>query len=164
LLFFYACFFKREFISGNLLVAYAAASTFIYGGIVTGNLRQSLVIAIYAFFYTFLREIIKDMEDREADMQNGARTLAIRWRKSSVMILFLVTVLIMIVSSGILYMKMFLNNSILVMLFFGVILPLLMFYRILSSDNQEKTYKNISQLMKFDMFLLLIIFVIGDKL
>ena len=164
LLYLYARYFKREFVSGNIVVAYTAASTFIYGGVVTGNLEQSLMIAVYAFLYTLLREIIKDMEDRDADAQNGAKTLAIRWQKSSVINLFLIAVVIIILLSGFLYMDLRINNSVLVLLMFFVILPLMIFYRILKATNKENIYRRISQLMKFDMFILLLIFAIGNKI
>lgn len=164
LLYLYARYFKREFVSGNIVVAYTAASTFVYGGVVTGNLEQSLIIAVYAFLYTLMREIIKDMEDRDADAQNGAKTLAIRWQKNSVINLFLVAVVIIILLSGFLYMDMRINNSVLVLLMFFVILPLMIFYRILKTTNKENIYRRISQLMKLDMFILLLIFIIGNNI
>lgn len=163
-LFLYAGIFKRAFVSGNLLVSYAAASTFVYGAIVTDNLSQSLIIAFFAFLYTFLREIIKDMEDRRGDQLTGAHTLALSWKKSQVLALFLVTVMLMIAGCGIFFMKQLIDYPVFALLMFFVILPLLIFYRILSTLENETVYRKISRLMKFDMLILLVIFIIGNKL
>ena len=161
-LFLYARFFKREFIIGNILVAYASASCFLYGGIAGRNIHNSLIIAFFAFFYTFLREIVKDMEDEEGDRESGASTIAIKWEKRKVMQLCLVPVLAIIAFTAYLYLVQNLANSLFILLMFFVILPLLVFYLILASQDKVIIYKKISQLMKLDMFILLIIFSIGS--
>ncbi len=78
LLFFYARQLKTSFLLGNLSVAYASASTFVYGGIVAGNLENVWLIAAYAFIYTLIRELVKDLEDIEGDSLIKANTFAIK--------------------------------------------------------------------------------------
>lgn len=163
-LFLYARYFKREFITGNLLVAYASASCFIFGGIAGSNLANSLVIAFFAFFYTFLREVVKDLEDVKGDMAAGASTLAIRWAKSKVIKLCLIPVLAIIGFTAYLFLIRGMENSLFVLLLFFVILPLLVFYRIIATRNEEQIYHKVADLMKLDMFVLLIIFSIGKFL
>ncbi|MDP8220134.1 MAG: geranylgeranylglycerol-phosphate geranylgeranyltransferase [Candidatus Stygibacter frigidus] len=160
-LFLYARFFKREFIIGNFLVAYTSASCFIFGGIAGKNIANSLIIAFFAFFYTFLREIVKDLEDIKGDSQAGASTIAVRWEKSKVMNLCLIPVLAIISFTAYLFIWKGLGNSQFILLLFFVILPLLIFFRILSTRNRVKIYNQISRLMKLDMLVLLIIFAIG---
>lgn len=161
LLFLYASIFKRQVITGNLLVAYASGSAFIYGGVITDNLSNSLIIAVFAFFYTFLREIVKAMEDKKGDQENGAITVAVCWQKRSVLLLCLVPLIGMIFFMLYLYINMLLQRSQFVLLSFFVVLPLLVFYQILVKQDTEKSYRLISQMMKLDMLLLLIIFSIG---
>lgn len=162
LLFLYALIFKKRFLSGNILVAWAAASSFIYGGYANLNVENSLIIASFAFLYTMLREIVKDLEDKEADMQNGATTLAVKGSKKLVLAVFLIIMILIILISGYFYMHLMIEKTILVLLMFFVVLPLLIFYRILMRDVTEKTYRNISKYMKIDMLILLIIFGAGN--
>ena len=163
-LFLYARFFKREFIIGNLLVAYASASCFIFGGIAGKNIENSLIIAFFAFFYTFLREVVKDMEDIKGDRQAGASTIAVRWKKSKIMNICLIPVLAIISFTTYLYILEDMGNSQLILLLFFVILPLLIFFRILATQNKIEIYNQISRLMKLDMLILLIIFAIGSHI
>jgi len=160
-LFLYARFFKREFIVGNLLVAYASASCFIFGGIAGKNIENSLIIAFFAFFYTFLREIVKDLEDIKGDSLAGASTIAIRWEKKKVVSICLIPVLAIIAFTSYLFILKSLANSQFILLLFFVILPLLIFYRIIASQSKVEIYNKISRLMKLDMLVLLIIFAIG---
>jgi geranylgeranylglycerol-phosphate geranylgeranyltransferase len=164
LLFLYARYFKREFIIGNILVAYASASCFIFGGIAVGNLANSFIVAFFAFFYTFLREIVKDLEDIKGDKIEGASTIAIRWEKGRIIRLCLIPVLAIIGFTAYLFLVRNMANSLFVLLVFFVVLPLLIFYRIIASRSEEKIYNIISKLMKLDMFVLLIIFSIGKFL
>jgi len=77
LTFLYASHFKRQPIWGNVVVSLSTAAAFIYGGIAVNNYREAIYPAIFAFFFHFGREIIKDMEDIEGDRAMGARTLPI---------------------------------------------------------------------------------------
>ncbi|MCF7912771.1 MAG: geranylgeranylglycerol-phosphate geranylgeranyltransferase [Candidatus Cloacimonetes bacterium] len=163
-LFLYALFFKREFITGNLLVAYASASCFIFGGIAGGNFSNSLIIAFFAFFYTFLREIVKDLEDVKGDSLAGASTLAIRWEKGKVLRLCLIPVLAITGFTAYLFITEGISDALFILLLFFVVMPMLVFYRIVVSRNEEKIYHNVSKLMKLDMFVLLIIFSLGKFL
>lgn len=71
----YASYFKRQPLSGNAVVSLSTAAAFIYGGIAVNNFAETIYPAIFAFFFHFGREIIKDMEDMEGDKAAGARTL-----------------------------------------------------------------------------------------
>jgi len=53
------------------------------------------IYAIFAFFMTLVREIIKDMEDLKGDHTFGCKTLPIVWglRKTKVLLYFLLAIL-----------------------------------------------------------------------
>ncbi|HEV2429031.1 MAG TPA: geranylgeranylglycerol-phosphate geranylgeranyltransferase [Thermoplasmata archaeon] len=72
-LFAYEFRFKREGLSGNLLVGYLTAAVFLYGGAAVGSVLLSTPFAVMAFGATLSREVIKDMEDAEGDIDR--RTL-----------------------------------------------------------------------------------------
>lgn len=52
LLYMYAKSLKTQPVVGNLTVAYAAASVFIFGGFANGNLASSLSLAYFSFFHS----------------------------------------------------------------------------------------------------------------
>jgi 4-hydroxybenzoate polyprenyltransferase len=80
LLWLYSNALKREPFIGNLLVAtLTGASIFIIQLLYPGWIATISVYALFAFFLTLVREIIKDMEDLRGDNTFGCRTLPIIW-------------------------------------------------------------------------------------
>ncbi len=93
---FYAHTFKKQLIVGNFMISLCAAFVFILmalyesGGntansansanalyIKSGITIAAIVYGLFAFFTTFLREIIKDIEDKEGDEQYNCKTIPI---------------------------------------------------------------------------------------
>ena len=98
LLWFYSASYKRQFIIGNLVIAFNAAITVLVVGICQLAFLQTeygkLVFetpipmhfyswiggfAVFSFFCTWIREIIKDMEDELGDREMECRTMPIKW-------------------------------------------------------------------------------------
>lgn len=75
----YAAWLKRTVLSGNIAVAYLAASVFLFGGAFAGieGLVRNIPLATITFLATIAREILKDAEDVDGDAAGGARTLPI---------------------------------------------------------------------------------------
>ncbi len=69
----YEFFGKAEGVGGNLLVALLTGGVFLYGGAAVGATLVVIPFAAMAFLATLSREIIKDMEDAEGDVDR--RTL-----------------------------------------------------------------------------------------
>lgn len=65
--------FKSQGLPGNALVALLTAAVFLYGGATTDRLVVDVPFAVMAFGATLSRELIKDMEDAEGDVDR--RTL-----------------------------------------------------------------------------------------
>ena len=87
LLWFYSTTYKRQYLTGNITVALLTSRTIISLYIYEPAMRlpaASLpvwVLAVYAFFafmLTWIRELIKDMEDLEGDAAGGCVTIPIR--------------------------------------------------------------------------------------
>lgn len=163
LLFYYARNFKLKFLIGNLIVSYTAASTFIFGAICTDNLKNIFPVAVMAFLYTLIREMIKDAEDIEGDRKFGARTLAVSLgRKTSILLtllpaLALIAFFYLIFQQGLILLNTFLLLNITVSLPLFIILRQL----IINSHSQRK-FQLASRLIKLDMLILLIIIWIGQ--
>jgi 4-hydroxybenzoate polyprenyltransferase len=94
LLWWYSNDLKRHPFVGNVVVSLMTgiAVMMVDGLYETGNLLI-LVYAVFAFFMTLIREIIKDMEDLKGDHTFGCRTLPIVWgfRKTKILVYSILT-------------------------------------------------------------------------
>ena len=98
LLWFYSASYKRQFIVGNIVVSFLAAISVLvvainqlaalqgeYGKLIfeTSIPHQIYAwiggFALFAFLSTWIREIIKDMEDEKGDREMECRTMPIKW-------------------------------------------------------------------------------------
>ena len=79
LLYLYSYLLKRTVLWGNVTVALVSGLAFVYGGLAVGRIREAFVVGIFAFFFHWGREIIKDVEDMEGDQSAGIGTLPIRY-------------------------------------------------------------------------------------
>jgi len=99
LLWFYSTDFKRQYVAGNIVVALLTAFTVLALILYEPAMRQQigqpafgetsldyldvnpayvlLVYAFFAFMLTWIREIVKDMEDVAGDAANNCRTMPI---------------------------------------------------------------------------------------
>jgi geranylgeranylglycerol-phosphate geranylgeranyltransferase len=85
----YGKYSKKLLLVSNFGVSYLVASIFVFGALapaglnITGKQVEILIIlTACAFFMTFSREIIKDIEDMEGDRANYAVTLATHFGKN----------------------------------------------------------------------------------
>jgi 4-hydroxybenzoate polyprenyltransferase len=89
LLWWYSNSLKRQPFIGNLVVAVLTSISILLINILyyTDNLLV-IIYALFAFFMTLIREILKDMEDLRGDNTFGCKTLPIVWgiRKTKAMI------------------------------------------------------------------------------
>ena len=99
LLWFYSASYKRQFLVGNLIVSLSSALSVLIVGVLavallklqySNELLQQTPVpskvygwiggfAGFAFLLTWIREIIKDMEDAEGDREMECRTMPIKW-------------------------------------------------------------------------------------
>ncbi|MFD1569166.1 geranylgeranylglycerol-phosphate geranylgeranyltransferase [Halorubrum laminariae] len=73
----YTTVFKGTPGLGNVLVSYLVGSTFLFGGAAVGRPTAVVVLALLAGLSTFVREVIKDVEDIAGDRKEGLSTLPI---------------------------------------------------------------------------------------
>lgn len=158
ILFFYAKTFKMKILTGNLLVAYSAGSAFVYGGLVNDNLSNSLILAFYAFFYTLIREFIKDAEDISGDSKYNARTLAIVLGKKKIVLISFIPFFAITVYTLFLFYTHSVSLFTFIALILFVVVPLFLFLLYLTKKTGKANFSAISTYMKVDMLVLLIIF------
>ncbi len=158
LMFYYAKSLKKKFLFGNLVVAYAAGSAFIFGAISNSNLKNVFVVSIVAFLYTLVREIVKDMEDVEGDIKENSSTLPIILGKKAAAQLTIIPILIIFFFLNYKFIFHGLNIYKIVINPFNYIvtLPLLILFLLYSNNLKAKFLHKISLIMKLDMLLYLV--------
>ncbi|MBN1949162.1 MAG: geranylgeranylglycerol-phosphate geranylgeranyltransferase [Candidatus Cloacimonetes bacterium] len=163
MLFYYARYFKLRLLSGNLIVSYTAASTFIFGAICADNLINIIPVAVMAFLYTLIREIIKDAEDIEGDRKFGARTLAVRLERKTSILLTLLPALALTAFFFLIFHRGLINLYAYLLLTIFVSLPLLIILvQLIRNCHSQEKFQLASRLIKLDMLILLIIIWIGQ--
>ncbi|QLH74509.1 MAG: UbiA family prenyltransferase [Methanomassiliicoccales archaeon] len=75
---------KKAGLSGNLTIALLTAMLFLLGGTVVDKLDRTYVLAVLAGLATLGREIIKDIEDMEADFDRNTLPKRIGKRSASI--------------------------------------------------------------------------------
>lgn len=173
MLWFYSASYKRQFLIGNLVVAFnAAVSVFIvgiaqlaflektYGKLIfetplPGQLYMWIGgFGLFAFLTTWIREIIKDMEDEAGDREMECRTMPIKWGKMATT--WFATVLIILTSALLLYFSVsvpFDGTLTLRYVLPGIILPLAMLLYLLFSAKVPADYHQASSLTKLIMLI-----------
>jgi len=68
LILFYELHFKNRGFVGNVIISLLVGFLFIFGGSVVKSYDLNLMIAFMAFFATLSREIVKDIQDIEGDV------------------------------------------------------------------------------------------------
>ena len=160
-LFFYAKSFKMKFLSGNLAVAYASASTFIFGALVANNLKNVIAISIVAFLFTLIREFIKDVQDYKGDKDFGAHTMAVVLGQKSMIKYSIGVLFAMAVFIGYAYFIKMISLPILIAHSILVLLPVFLILKDLSKKMDERSFSVVSHFFKFDMIVVILIFYFG---
>ena len=189
LLWFYSASYKRMFLVGNLVVAFASAIVPLLVAIANADylhhlyqnaLAYSPIIgelyvwtggfAAFAFLLTWVREIVKDIEDIEGDREMECRTLPIVWGDKVAKII--ATILLVVIATLIVYIlfavlpfshewKSLPTRYVV----FGLIVPILCSIILLWAANNRTEYHRVQTIIKFAMFMgMLFSYVIATNL
>ncbi len=148
----YSRWWKRQPIIGNVVVSIMIAVAFLYGAAAFGNIRAALPPAYMGLLYTWGREIIKDLEDKEADAAAQARTLPILLGESRTKIFTTLLFLLLIFGVFIPYVLNIYNMVYLLLVLVGVNPPILYIIIRLWNAGTAAEYRHLSQVLKADMF------------
>lgn len=176
LLWFYSTHFKRQFIVGNVVVAlltaftiivllvYAPGAAFnidIYPVIISINDVIQLInpvwmligYAFFAFMTTWMREIVKDMEDYKGDAEEGCVTMPIKMGLQFSARFTQVLGVITILTLGFVCWYLFVHQFILIGSYFiaAIIAPLIWWCFYLSKANTVQHYGAASKWLKVIM-------------
>jgi len=147
----YNMWLKRIPLLGNAVIGMLTASTFVYGGLPIGHIREMLYPALFAFAVNFIRELVKDIEDIEGDRAIGISTypavagVVAAERLAAVLAFFLAA------STSIPYTTGEYGGMYIVLVFLLADAPLVYSAIILLRNPGEKLIKKISILLKVSM-------------
>lgn len=175
LLWFYSASYKRQFLIGNLIVSLTSALSIIIVGILTVALLAKIYssqllnqtpvpsqvyawiggFSGFAFLLTWIREIIKDLEDIEGDKELECRTMPIKWGTTRSKFVVLTLILITIVSLYFIGLKIidFEGSFTLKYISFGLVLPLVFLSFTLFKSKNKEDFHQTSNFSKIIMLL-----------
>lgn len=189
LLWFYSASYKRMFLVGNLVVAFASAIVPLLVAIANADYLHHLYqnalayspivgelyvwtggFAAFAFLLTWVREIVKDIEDIEGDLEMECRTLPIVWGDKVANII--ATILLVVIATLIVYILFALlpfshewKSLPTRYVVFGLIVPVLCSIVLLWAANSRTEYHRVQTIIKFAMFMgMLFSYVIATNL
>jgi len=175
LLWWYSTQFKRQYITGNIVVSLLTALTIIVLGVYEPVLHREMglaffaadkmsrhtslpvwvlgVYAYFAFMLTWMREIVKDMEDYKGDAEEGCVTMPVKkglqYSKRFTGCLELLVLaplavsLFVLLSYNYLYLAAYIG--------FLLIMPLVVWWFIFSKNNTVESYHKASSGLKWIM-------------
>lgn len=176
LLWFYSTHFKKQFITGNVVVALLTALTIVvlvvyapgiqlnfhlspaivsgYGDTTYINpLWMCMGFCVFAFMLTWMREIVKDMEDYKGDAEEGCMTMPIKmglqFSARFAQVLGAITVAILGVIAWYFITDKYLLLGIYTIAF--IIVPLIWWCIYLSKENTIQHYHSASKWLKIIM-------------
>jgi geranylgeranylglycerol-phosphate geranylgeranyltransferase len=161
LLVYYSYQLKKFPLIGNITVSLLTGLAFIYGGVSVNNTVGSVMPAVFAFLINFIRELVKDIQDKEGDAVKGLKTFPIvKGNSKSKQLIYLLTV-ILILST--LYPYIFsyykIEYFIVVMI---LVNPLLVYSAVqLSKNDSQRNLLNISLMHKLNMIIGLLAIYLG---
>ncbi|AZQ62408.1 prenyltransferase [Flammeovirga pectinis] len=149
-LWLYSNTLKRRAFIGNLSVAaITSLSVFLLNIYFVENNMEVYQFGIFAFFVSIIREIIKDLEDKEGDAQFGCKTLPIIWgdgkTKQLVYVLFALFILVSV------FMILHMRQEYFQYYYLILSIPaFFLIYKVYKAGT-SKDYASISKMIKFYM-------------
>ena len=151
LLFMYTFSLKGVVLLGNIVVASLTGLACIYAGVVAGHLQPCFIFAGFAFLVNLIREIIKDIEDREGDERNGIITFVSKYgiQKTRALVRVLTILLVLLTCVPVALQMLKLEFFLICMVFVNPLLVFMMKY--LSDEDNESKLRKIGNMLKFCM-------------
>ncbi len=166
LLYVYATYLKSIAVLGNLVIALLVTMSILIVGLfelfpsisaINISVHQevfSLLLnySFFAFLLTFIREIVKDIEDINGDKNGGLNTLPILiGRKRTALITFVLGILLVLLILGYMYENLYRFPIAMLYFLFFVIAPLLYFCIKLFSAEKKEEFGTLSGILKLVM-------------
>jgi 4-hydroxybenzoate polyprenyltransferase len=166
LLWFYSVKFKKNLLTGNIVISLLTAWTILFIFFSKVNLqdafnpghhrffRLTILYAGFAFIISLIREAIKDMEDMPGDAKYGCRTMPIVWGVNATKVYAAVWLIVLIAVLLLLQVYVLQFQWWLAVAYNvpAVIFPLVIILLKLKRSNTTADYHKLSSLTKLVMF------------
>jgi len=160
-LFIYSYYLKSVPLTGNIVVSFLTALTFIFGGAVVGHLQNAIMPALFAFLVNFIREVIKDIEDMEGDKKNRVFTLPGRYGVDVSLVIVRSTTVILLLVTFIPFILHLYRIEYFITIMISVNVLFVYFLKSLWLNSDRKNLGRLSRLLKLNMILGLLAIYIG---
>ncbi|MFQ5486633.1 MAG: geranylgeranylglycerol-phosphate geranylgeranyltransferase [bacterium] len=157
----YSAKLKHLVFAGNLGVSLFSALIFIYGGLAAQNWFPALIPAGFAFLFHLGREIIKDVEDQEADKAQSLRTLPVRYGEKTALVIITIVFVCLIFFTLVPYGAHIYGKEYLWTVLIGVDFVLLACLVYMWKNPLPYALRRISAVLKADMVIGLCAIVVG---
>ncbi len=151
LLFLYSYRLKRTVLWGNLTVSLISGIAFVYGGIAVNHVEMAFIPAVFAFFFHFGREVLKDLEDVPGDKKDNVKTFPISHGLNPTRWLISAIFLLLIFLTFIPYIAGIFGRIYLLIVLVGVDLFLIYVIASLWRDASIRNLHRLSEALKVDM-------------
>ena len=146
---------------GNFVVSLATGMAFIYGGMAVNRVEGTLFPALFAFFFHFGREGIKDLQDIEGDRARGANTLAVVYGTKASLTTASIIFLLLLILTLIPYISKLYGVFYILIILFGIYpVIFIVLYKSWKSPDPA-TLGKMSNLLKADMLVGLLAIYFG---
>ncbi len=150
LMIYYNTTLKSLPLVGNAVIALILGLVFLFSGAALGNITPMIIPACLAFGLTFLRELIKDIEDIEGDTKANLNTFPTRYGVKKAKHLALLLLLIVAVSVLIPWWVGLYNVEYLFIILAGIEIPLLIIGWLFYQNFETERYAGLAaKLLKF---------------
>ncbi len=146
---------------GNIIVSLMTGTTFIFGGVIGGDILKLIILAVFAFLINLAREILKDIENMEGDRATGLKTIPILFGERKALNLAIAVLCVLIIATFFPFITEFYKIEYFIAVLFGVDLFLIYAIKSLLNDSSNKNLRKISNLIKYDMVVGLIAILLG---
>jgi geranylgeranylglycerol-phosphate geranylgeranyltransferase len=151
LLFLYSFRLKSKLFLGNFSIALLTALVFIYGGAAEGSISFAFIPALFAFLINLIREIVKDMQDTEGDLNSGIKTMPYKFGFAFAKnFMLIITILLILLTFYPFILKFYKIEYFIIVM--SIVNPILVFFLVSIYKNDSPLNLNkLSFLLKLNM-------------
>jgi len=151
---------KMTPLAGNIAVSLLTGLAFVFGGVLTGNVKGALIPAGFSLFFHFSREMVKDIQDCEGDKVRSGATFAQKYGSRTAALTAADSMGILLIMVPLPYFAHLYDFKYLMVSSLGVELPLLWaIYTIMK--REVSNLGTISKILKIGMVMGLISLIAG---
>jgi len=147
---------KKQLVIGNVVPSWLAASSFLFGALLTGGVGMvAIILSTMAFLANMGREVVKDIEDVVGDHKSGSKSFAIVFGNNKAKLIATGFILLAIAFTPIPYELGLLNGFYVYIIVLSVMIFLHSLYILKRNSSGSQ------KLMKFAMFIAILAFLVG---